>query len=110
MSTEQKPTPEQDPQPTGKREITVSVPEDRVEQFQAFYERFLAISERKRRHGAEGRGPRGRGHRGGHRRHHVRRAMYHLAMAEHGPGSDRGRCGHRQAEDQSSTSVPAAEL
>jgi hypothetical protein len=110
MSTEQTSTPEQDPQPTGLREITVSVPEDRVEQFEAFYKRFLAISEGKDRHGDERRGPRGRGRRGGYRRHHIRRAMFHLAMAEHGPGERHGRCGRRQAEDEGSTPAPTATL
>jgi hypothetical protein len=102
MSTEQTPTPEQDPQPTGQRSITVTVPEDRVEQFQAFYERFLAISERRARHGSKR-----RGRRGGYRRHHVRRAMFHLAMAEQGPGRRHGRCGRRQAETDAIT--PATE-
>jgi hypothetical protein len=97
MSTEQTSTPQHDPA-APKRQITVDVPEDRVEQFQAFYERFLAISERR----AGGR-PHGRGRHGGHRRHHIRRAMYHLAMAEHGPGPRHGRCGRRQAEDAQAT-------
>ena len=110
MSTEKTPTPEQDPQPTGQRQITVSVPEDRVEQFNAFYERFLAISERKRRHGGAGHGPRGRGRRGGYRRHHIRRAMFHLAMAEHGPGPREGRCGRRQAEEQGESPAPTTAL
>lgn len=109
MSTERTPTPEQDPQPTGQRQITVAVPEDRVEQFQAFYERFLARSGGRRAEGEEGRGPRGPGRRGGYRRHHVRRAMYHLAMAEHGPDSQHPRCGRRHAEDESPT-PPAATL
>ncbi len=107
MSTEQTPTPEQDPQPSRQREITVSVPEDRVEQFEALFERFLTASPRRGRHGGKGRG---RGRRGGYRRHHVRRAMFHLAMAERGPGSRHGRCGRRHAEDESATPVPATTL
>ena len=110
MSTEQTPTPEQDPQPTALRQITVSVPEDRVEQFEAFYQRFLAISERGETRGERGRGPRGRGRRGGYRRHHIRRAMFHLAMAEHGPGDRHGRCGRGQAEDEGSTPAATATL
>ncbi len=108
MSTEQTPTPEQDPQPTGQREITVSVPEDRVEQFEAFFERFLAGPSHRGRHGGKGRGRKGRGRRGGYRRHHVRRAMFHLAMAEHGPGSRHGRCGRQHDED--ATPEPTATL
>ncbi len=110
MSTEQTPTPEgQTSPPVRQREITVSVPEDRVEQFQAFYERFLAIAERKGRHG-HGRGPSGRGARGGYRRRHIRRAMFHLAMAEHGPGA--GHCGRGRgpAQDETTTQAPATSL
>ncbi len=89
------------------REITVSVPEDRVEQFQAFVERFLSGEgrHRRRRGGPRGyRGPsgpgahrHGPGHgRGGDRRErHLRRALFHLVMAQSGPEKDAGRCGHR---------------
>jgi hypothetical protein len=95
MSTEKTSTPQQDTQATEKRQITVEVPEDRVEQFQALYERFLAAGEYGRR-------GHGRGRHGGQRRRHIRRAMYHLAMAEHGSGPEHGSCGRRRgAEDTS---------
>lgn len=110
MSTEQTPTPEQDPQTTGQREITVLVPEDRVEQFQAFYERFLAVSERRHHRGGGRPAARGRGRRGGYRRHHIRRAMFHLAMAEHGPGSGERHCRGRRAEEPAPDPAPAATL
>jgi hypothetical protein len=111
MSTEQTSTPEQDPQATGQRQVTVAVPEDRVEQFQAFYERFLAHSERGHRHGGGRSGPQGRGGRGSNRRRHIRKAMFHLAMAEHDSGERHGRCAHRRAQDdQASTTVPTATL
>ncbi len=113
MSSEQTQTPPQDPQPAPQREITVSVPEDRVEQFEALYERFLSFA-RKGQGAGEARGPRGRGRRRGYRRHHIRRAMFHLAMAEHGPGSGpgsgHGRCGRRQTEDESPAPAPTATL
>ena len=113
MSDEQTPTPEvpeDSSQPTGLREITVSVPEDRVEQFQAFYERFLALTTRQGRHGRHGQGRAGRGRRGGSRRRHIRRAMFHLAMAESGTGSRRCAPGRRPAEEQATTQAPATSL
>lgn len=110
MSTEQTPTPEQNPQTAGQREITVLVPEDRLEHFQAFYERFLAISERRHRPGAGRRGAGGRGRRGGYRRHHIRRAMFHLAMAEQGPGSRQHHCRGGLGEERTSDRPPAATL
>ncbi len=111
MSTEKTSTSQQDTQAIEKRQITVEIPEDRVEQFQALYERFLAAGEYGRR--GHRRGPRGRqGGRGGPRRHHIRRAMYHLAMAEHGSGREHGRCGRRRgAEDTpAADSAPAVQI
>ena len=107
MSAEETSTPQQDTEATEKRQITVEVPEDRVEQFQALYERFLAAGE----YGRRGRG-RDHGRRAGHRRHHLRRAMYHLAMAEHGSGAEHGRCGRRGgAEDTSAAeSTPTVQI
>ena len=70
---------------TPERDITVSVPEDRVPEFYAFYARFLAGS---RRGGPSGR-RRGRHGHGGHRRCHHR----------HG--------GEQQASEAQSTDQPA---
>ena len=73
------------------RTVTVEVPEDRVEQFQALAERFLS-SEGFRR---------GRGHRrgpGGRRARHLRRAMYHLAMAQHSGEEGGHGCARRRHE------------
>ncbi len=106
-STEQTPTPQQ---PSDQRELTVSVPEDRVEQFHTFYERFLASSKRRERPSDVGRGSRGRGGRGGHRRRHIRRAMFHLAMAEQGLRASHGRCAGRRAEGESTAPAPARTL
>ena len=101
MSVQRTSTPQQDTQATEKRQITVEVPEDRVEQFQALYERFLAAGEYGRGHG------RGRGRRGDRHRHHIRRAMYHLAMAEHGSGPEHGRCGRRREPEDTSAAESA---
>lgn len=107
MSPQDTPTPEQDPRPQSQRQITVSVPEDRVEQFEAFYERFKAMAEHGGRHG-RGPGRRGRGRRGAHRRHHIRAAMFHLAMAEHAPGPHGGPCGHHHHHgDDADDATPA---
>jgi hypothetical protein len=94
---------------TEAREITVSVPEDRVEQFNRFVERFLSAGERGPRSGrgrGGHRGPGGHrgtgGPRGGRRARHIRKAMYHLAMAEHaheGRGGCRGRHGDSRHGD-----------
>jgi len=107
MSVEKTSTPQQDTQATEKRQVTVEVPEDRVEQFQALYERFLAAGEYGRRGHR-----RRRGRHGGHRRHHIRRAMYHLAMAEHGSGPEHGRCGRRRGAESSSAaeSTPTVQI
>ena len=105
MSIEKTSTPDQDTQATETRQITVAVPEDRVQQFQALYERFLTAGEYgRRRHG--------RGRHGDHRRHHIRRAMYHLAMAEHGSGPEHGNCRRRRgAEDSSAAeSTPTVQI
>jgi hypothetical protein len=69
MSTESTDTP------TQEKEVTVSIPEDRVAEFYAFYARFLAGPT-----GRRGRGPRGRRH------------------GRHGHGHGHGRCGHRSEE------------
>ena len=61
MTTEtpQNPTPDQ---PAELREITVSIPADRVESFERFVARFQAAGERPHgRCGGKHRGPRGRG-------------------------------------------------
>ena len=109
-STNPNPTPAAE-----TREITVPVPEDRVEQFNRFVERFLSAGE----HGPRsGRGPRGHrgpgsgrgpgGPRGGRRARHIRKAMYHLAMAEHAPEAGRGRCrGHRAEGVRTETETEA---
>jgi len=107
MSVEETSTPQQDTPATEKRQVTVEVPEDRVEQFQALYERFLAAGE----YGRRGQGRR-RGRHAGHRRHHIRRAMYHLAMAEQGSGPERGRCGRRRRAEHTSAadSTPTVQI
>jgi len=54
------------PNPQSKQ-ITVDVPEDRVEEFRAFFERFLAgpgRRARRGRHGRPGHGHHGHGHHG----------------------------------------------
>jgi hypothetical protein len=48
-------------------QITVDVPEDRVAEFHAFFARFLAASEGRRRRGRHGR--HGHGHHGHHGHH-----------------------------------------
>ncbi len=58
--TSQDSTPTTEAPAAEEREITVSVPADRVPEFYAFYARFLAGRGRRR-------GPRGHGH--GHGRH-----------------------------------------
>ena len=60
MTTDtQNPTPEA---PAEQREITVSVPADRVESFERLVQRFLSAGERPHgRCGGKRRGPRGRG-------------------------------------------------
>ena len=58
--TDQNPTPAE---PAEQREITVSIPADRVESFERLVQRFLSAGERPRgrRCGGKHRGPRGRG-------------------------------------------------
>ncbi len=84
-------TPQQDPdQPT--REVTVKVPEHRVEQFERFHQRFLEMAAHwDSQIGSEDlRGPRGRrGRRGPGGRPH---------------GSHRGRCG-RSPDAETATSA-----
>ena len=80
MTTQENATPSSAPE----RDITVSVPSDRVPEFYAFYARFLAGS---RRGGPSGRR---RGRHGGHRRCHHRHA------------------GEQQASETQSTDQPTA--
>lgn len=82
MTTQETTTPSSAPE----RDITVSVPEDRVPEFYAFYARFLAGSGRG---GPSGR-RRGRHRHGGHGRCHKR----------HG--------GEQQASETQSTDQPTA--
>ena len=63
------------------KQITVDVPEDRVEEFHAFFERFLA-------------GPSGRGRRGRHGRHG------HGHHGRHGHGQHGRGCGRRREDAQ----------
>ena len=60
MTTDtQNPTPQD---PAEQREITVSIPADRVESFERLVQRFLSAGERPHgRCGGKHRGPRGRG-------------------------------------------------
>ena len=74
---------------TQYKQITVDVPEDRVAEFHAFFGRFLAAAERRRR-----------GRRGHHRRHG------HLAHGHRG----RGCAPRHETAEQGQPTVEASEL
>jgi len=95
-------TSESTSNPTATRTVTVEVPEDRVEQFHAFVQRFLSSEGPWRgRQGPRGRRP------GPRRARHLRRAMYHLAMAQHSGEHRSHRCGRPHGHESESAETTA---